>query len=148
MKIKIYTISKKAHNYGDYAKMLNSFGVELVVINVMNAKILNAQKISPHLAQESYTTEFMRFIAKDSTNIALDSKGKMMDSIEFSKIFGDKHSVNFFVGGAYGFTKDFLGKMQTLSLSKLTFSHRIIPLILCEQIYRAFCILNNHPYHK
>ncbi len=150
MKIKIYTISKKAHNYGDYATMLKSFGVDLEVINIMNARILGAQKISPELARESYSVELARFISVDSENIALDCKGKEMDSIAFSEMLQNcgANKVNFFIGGAYGFAKDFLAKTKTLSLSKLTFSHKIVPLILCEQIYRAFCIANRHPYHK
>ncbi len=157
MKIKIYTISKKAHNCEDYAKMLNQFGVELEVVSVMNTRIANAQKVatsedSPHaiaLARESYGDSLMRFISADSSNIALDSQGKELDSLGFSKIMQNSGKcVNFFVGGAYGFAPNFLAKTMNLSLSKLTFSHKIVPLILCEQIYRAFCIINNHPYHK
>ncbi|MGX2982959.1 23S rRNA (pseudouridine(1915)-N(3))-methyltransferase RlmH [Helicobacter sp. 23-1045] len=150
MKIKIYTISKKAHNCGDYEKMLKSFGVDLEVVNIMNTKILGAQKISPDSARESYSAELMRFVATDSANFALDCKGKELDSIGFSEVLQNcgTNKMNFFVGGAYGFAKDFLSKTQNLSLSKLTFSHKIVPLILCEQIYRAFCIANRHPYHK
>lgn len=157
MKIKIYTISKKAHSCEDYTKMLNRFGVELEIINIMNARIANAQKNatsedSSHaiaLARESYGDSLMRFISVDSSNIALDSQGKELDSLGFSNIMRDSgKSINFFVGGAYGFAPNFLSKVKTLSLSNLTFSHKIVPLILCEQIYRAFCIINNHPYHK
>ena len=150
MKIKIYTISKKAHNCGDYGTMLKSFGVDLEVISVMNARILGAQKKSPESARESYSAELAKFISADTSNFALDSKGKELDSIGFSNLLqncGTKQ-VNFFVGGAYGFTSAFLSKMTNLSLSKLTFSHKIVPLILSEQIYRAFCIANRHPYHK
>lgn len=150
MKIKIYTISKKAHNCGDYGTMLKSFGADLEVVNIMNARILNAQKISPKSARESYSAELAKFITMDSANFALDCKGKELDSIGFSEILQncETKKVNFFVGGAYGFTSAFLSKMTNLSLSKLTFSHKIVPLILCEQIYRAFCIANRHPYHK
>lgn len=150
MRIKIYTISKKTHNCEDYVKMLNQFGVELEIINVMNVRIANAQKISANLARESYGNELARFITKDSSNIALDSRGKELDSIGFSEMLHNigTNSVNFFIGGSYGFTSNFFTKTKILSLSKLTFSHKIVPLILCEQIYRAFCIINNHPYHK
>ncbi|MGX3010658.1 23S rRNA (pseudouridine(1915)-N(3))-methyltransferase RlmH [Helicobacter sp. 23-1044] len=150
MKIKIYTISKKAHNCGDYEKMLKSFGVDLEVVNIMNAKILNAQKISVDSAKEAYGVEFSKYLTAESANFALDTKGKELDSAKFSEILQNcgAKQVNFFVGGAYGFTSAFLSKITNLSLSKLTFSHKIVPLILCEQIYRAFCIMNRHPYHK
>ncbi len=151
MKIKIYTISKKADSCEDYIKMIKGFGVEMEVLNLSNAKIQNAQKISAEIAQNAYQSEFEKYLNENS--FALDSHGKEVDSLGFSEIMRDKlargkNSVNFFVGGAYGFGADFLAKTTNLSLSKLTFSHKIVPLILCEQIYRAFCIINNHPYHK
>jgi len=58
-----------------------------------------------------------------------------------------EHSVK--IGGAYGFNQEFLNKTQkVISLSKLTFAHKIAKTVLYEQIYRGHCIKNNHPYHK
>jgi 23S rRNA (pseudouridine1915-N3)-methyltransferase len=58
-------------------------------------------------------------------------------------------SVKFFIGGAYGFEKAFLDKGdKVISLSSLTFSHKIAKMVLLEQIFRGYAILHNHPYHK
>lgn len=146
MKIKIYVIAKNYLNGENYAKMANQFGVNIEVINIFNAKIQNAQKTSPQNAQNAYESEFSKFITKDS--IALDLNGKQIDSMAFSDLLKDRNHISFFVGGAYGFSKSFLQKMPSIALSKLTFSHSLVPLILCEQIYRALSIINNHPYHK
>jgi len=54
----------------------------------------------------------------------------------------------FVVGGAYGFSKKIYKKANSkISLSKMTFSHQMVRLIAVEQIYRAFTILKNEPYH-
>lgn len=85
--------------------------------------------------------------------VLLDERGKAMDSIQFAAFFDMKHqdslkSIVFIIGGAYGFSKDVYkrGNMQ-LSLSKMTFSHQMIPLFFTEQLYRAFTIIRGVPYH-
>ena len=54
----------------------------------------------------------------------------------------------FIVGGPYGFSKELIDRSNfKLSLSKMTFSHDMIRLFFLEQLYRAYSILNNEPYH-
>jgi len=72
-----------------------------------------------------------------------------MDSFAFSKLLEDRLTINFFIGGAYGFDREFLKMCDTtLSLSDLTMAHKVANLVLTEQIFRGLAILNNHPYHK
>ena len=86
--------------------------------------------------------------------IALSEKGKQYDSLAFSQLI-DKLQVTgggkieFLIGGAYGMDDQLLSEADDiLSLSDLTFPHQLVRLILLEQIYRAFSILNNTSYHK
>jgi 23S rRNA (pseudouridine1915-N3)-methyltransferase len=59
-----------------------------------------------------------------------------------------KKSVILTIGGAYGFSDEVKKRANGLiSLSSMTFSHQIVRIILLEQVYRAFTILNNEPYH-
>jgi 23S rRNA (pseudouridine1915-N3)-methyltransferase len=59
-----------------------------------------------------------------------------------------KKTVVLVIGGAYGFSDDVRQRANGLiSLSSMTFSHQIVRVILLEQVYRAFTILNNEPYH-
>ena len=61
----------------------------------------------------------------------------------------DRNQISFFIGGAYGLGDNLRGEMDRLvSLSRLTFAHKIAKLVLYEQIFRALCINANHPYHK
>lgn len=133
-----------------YQKQCQQFGATLTITDIMNGKILNAQKQSEKLAKISYTEVFLPLITKrnEGRNIALHPSGKPLDSFGFSKLFFGKTMINFFIGGSYGFDEEFLGKTMPISLSPLTFSHKIVKVILCEQIYRALSILNHHPYHK
>jgi len=86
--------------------------------------------------------------------VALDEKGEHMSSKEFAtlidKVDKSNHKkLHFLIGGAYGHDNAILKKAnKVISLSKLTFPHQMVRLILIEQIYRAFTINNNHPYHK
>jgi 23S rRNA (pseudouridine1915-N3)-methyltransferase len=86
--------------------------------------------------------------------ILLDEKGKEYTSVEFARIIQDKISyagkdIVFIIGGAYGFSpKVYQAVKDKVSISKMTFSHQMIRLLIVEQIYRAYTILNNEPYHK
>lgn len=85
--------------------------------------------------------------------VLLDENGKQYDSVAFSDQLqkymnsGIKQLV-LVIGGPYGFSTEVYQKANaTLSLSKMTFSHQMIRLFLIEQLYRAFTILKNEPYH-
>jgi len=85
--------------------------------------------------------------------ILLDENGKQMDSVSFSNYI-QKHmnsgikQLVFVIGGPYGFSDEVYNKAQgKLSLSKMTFSHQMVRLFVIEQLYRAFTILRNEPYH-
>jgi 23S rRNA (pseudouridine1915-N3)-methyltransferase len=85
--------------------------------------------------------------------VLLDDKGKEYSSLAFSQQIEKKQlqrikNLIFVVGGAYGFSKPLYTRCdEQLSLSKMTFSHQIIRIIFLEQLYRAYSILHNEPYH-
>lgn len=148
MKINLYCIAKKDKEdefVAHYQKLCKQFGAQLNIINLFNSEIQNAHKKSEQEAKSSYTRILSPYLG--SNNVALHPDSKMYDSFEFSKIL-DCASVNFFIGGAFGFEKNFLDKTKTLSLSALTLSHGVAKIVLCEQIYRGLSILHKHPYHK
>jgi len=85
--------------------------------------------------------------------ILLDENGKQTDSVGFSNYL-QKHmnsgikQLVFVIGGPYGFSQEMYNKVNgKLSLSKMTFSHQMVRLFVIEQLYRAFTILRNEPYH-
>lgn len=86
--------------------------------------------------------------------VLLDDKGIIHNSIEFAAFVNQMMvhiptKVVFLIGGAFGFSDEAYARAnQKLSLSNLTFSHQLARIVLLEQIYRAFSILNNEPYHN
>jgi 23S rRNA (pseudouridine1915-N3)-methyltransferase len=61
----------------------------------------------------------------------------------------DRGVVNFFIGGAYGFERGFVAQSNNaISFGKITLSHKLVKVVLMEQIFRGLTILHNHPYHK
>lgn len=86
--------------------------------------------------------------------ISLDREGKPVSSEGLSKSIKNlqvrgESKITFIIGGSHGLSKEVLDKSDyKMSLSYLTFTHQMSRLILLEQLYRAFKILNNEPYHK
>lgn len=94
-----------------------------------------------------------RALEKENHVVLLDPMGSMMDSIGFTdwifhkfEIYGSK--ISFAIGGPDGFYKKDKEQYPMISLSKLTFTHQMTRIILLEQIFRAFQIRQNSPYHK
>lgn len=129
-----------------YIKLIKKFS-DFKDISVFNNKINSAQNISATEARKSYTLALNPY--KKGFTIALDEKGKQLTSLEFASLLQDRNEISFFIGGAYGFEEEFKNQMHMcISLSKMTLIHKFAKTMLLEQIYRAFCINTNHPYHK
>ena len=92
-------------------------------------------------------------LKKNEFIILLDENGEHKSSVGFSKFIQKKlnsgmKTLTFVIGGPYGFSKEIKSMSNyQLSLSKMTFSHEMIRLFFTEQLYRAFSILKNEPYH-
>lgn len=97
--------------------------------------------------------EILKHISNKDYVISLAIKGIELSSIELAekidKTFTNNPNITFIIGGSNGIRQDILDKSNMLlSFSKLTYPHGLFRLILLEQIYRSFKILNNESYHK
>ncbi|AXK49370.1 23S rRNA (pseudouridine(1915)-N(3))-methyltransferase RlmH [Aliarcobacter trophiarum LMG 25534] len=151
MKINIYSIVKPTND--DFDKLIKEFikmSSKYATVKthyIFNNEIAKAQNIGEIEAKKIYTKTYLPYLK--GYNIALDVLGNSVDSFSFSKLLEDKNEINFFIGGAYGFEKEFLTLCNSvISLSNLTFAHKVATLVLSEQVFRSLSILNNHPYHK
>lgn len=151
MKINLYTIEKQSRDEfrticTQYRKMISRYAL-MQEENIFNKKIAAAQNRDAATAQASYSEAFQPYMK--GYNIVLHPDGKQTDSFEFYRYFDINTNLNFFIGGAYGFEEAFVRKADlAISLSKLTFSHKIAKVVLYEQIYRGLTLLHKHPYHK
>ena len=155
MKIKLIVIGKTDSNelnqlIQTYLKRLQHYiKMELEII----PDIKNRKQLSEKLQKEKEGELLLKSLKNTDVVVLLDEKGKQFRSVEFSNYLQGKMNAStkqlvFIIGGPYGFS-DTIYKRATskISLSKMTFSHQMIRLFMVEQIYRAFTILRNEPYH-
>ena len=88
-----------------------------------------------------------------SLSIALDRCGKPVSSVQWSELLNQSVSVgrpvDIFIGGPEGLTRDFIRQCdRVISISAMTFSHPLVRVLLAEQVFRAWSIVHNHPYHR
>jgi len=153
MKITIYSIDKRGKNelyepLIEHFKKISKYFAKIEIVDVFNNSIAKAQDSSANLAKNEYSKALTPFL-KSGFNVALDPEAKEVDSYEFAKIIQNNANINFFIGGAYGFEKNFVKNCDlSVSFGKITISHKLVKVLLMEQIYRGLSIINNHPYHK
>lgn len=158
MKITIACVGKIKEKYltagiDEFTKRLTPF-CKLEVVSINEEKMPdNPSAAAKEQVLEKETQRLMNIIPDNSYVILLDVIGKQLSSPELAAKFdslalqGSSH-ITFVIGGAFGYT-DALRKRAdfALSFSKMTFTHQMIRLLLVEQIYRAFKISRNEPYH-
>ncbi len=133
-----------------YIKRLSHYiKFELAII----PDIKNSKNLTQTQQKQKEGELILAKLQPSDTLIMLDEKGKQYSSIEFSQVLqkqmnsGIKRIV-FAIGGPYGFSEAVYHRANNkLSLSKMTFSHQMVRLFFIEQLYRAFTILKNEPYH-
>lgn len=134
----------------DYTKRLSfyiKFDLEIIP-DVKNAKSLSEAQ------QKAKEGELiLSKVAAADQLILLDENGKSFSSVGFSEELQKKmnsgiKTLVFAIGGPYGFSEAVCAKANgKISLSPMTFSHQMVRLFFIEQLYRAFTILRNEPYH-
>ena len=144
MKLKFIFLGKKV-----------SEPIDTMIVNYL--KRLNLYVKSEYLYlqdknQAKLEQKILSTIKPNTCLIILDEKGKNLNTLEYTHFIEDKinrySSILFVVGDAYGIPNKILNLSDYLiALSKMTFPHLLARLILVEQTYRSFTILNNHPYH-
>lgn len=124
--------------------------INLSFIDIKN-KIKPNNSIETILKEEA--NEISKRIRPTNALISCDSQGEQYSSTDFSKklqnIYESYSNIDFVIGGSHGLDSSILeSSNEIISFSKFTFPHRLFKLILIEQLYRGFSIINNKPYHK
>lgn len=94
----------------------------------------------------------LKELQSSDTVVLMDERGKELRSTEFARWLQGKQNISrrlvFVIGGPYGFSSDVYARAgEQLCLSKMTFSHQMVRLIMVEQLYRACTIIKGEPYH-
>ena len=123
-----------------------------ISFNIVEIKAIK-KKVSEQELKKLEAKELLNVLKAYDKVIILDENGEAMDSVAFSKeISRDMNKsykqICFVIGGAYGFEKTvYIKADKKISLSKMTMNHQLVRLVFVEQLYRAYTIINNLPYH-
>jgi len=159
MKVTIICVGKiKEKFYRDaideYAKRLSKY-CKFEIVEVADEKTPDkASAVEEEQIKEKEATRILSKIKPDAYVCTLEIEGKQLSStdlaiwMEKTTVGGNSH-ICFVIGGSLGLHSSVLARSNyALSFSKMTFPHQLMRVILSEQIYRAFRIINNEPYHK
>lgn len=159
MKITVIAVGKIKEKYlkdalVEYSKRLSRY-CKLEIIEVADEKTPDqASKAAEDLIRAKEGERILKHIRDDMYVITLEIGGKMLTSEEFAdkiETLGvqGKSSIAFVIGGSIGLGKEVLKRSDfALSFSKMTFPHQLMRVVLLEQVYRGYRIMNGEPYHK
>ena len=151
MKISVLYVGKKSSDYEDktseYQKRINKYS-ELEFLRIDHfengSEIEKIEKESEKILDKIKPSDYV---------VLLDEDGGDLTSIQFAAMIDDRQNdsskrVVFIIGGAYGVSKDITDRANyTLRLGKMVWPHELVRLMITEQLYRAFAILAELPYH-
>lgn len=159
MKITIITVGKIKEKYlkdaiAEYTKRLSKY-CKLEIVEVADEKTPdNASEVVEDSIRSKEAERILKYVKDDAYVVTLEINGKQLtseelaDKVEKLGVQGTSHII-FIIGGSIGLGKEVLAKSNyALSFSKMTFPHQLMRVILLEQIYRSYRIINGEPYHK
>lgn len=159
MKVTILSVGKIKEKFyteavGEYSKRLSRY-CRLEIIQVADEKTTeNCSEAEADIVKQKEAKRLLAKVPDDAYVITLEINGKQIDSVELAEkinklgISGISHIV-FIIGGSLGLHGLVSERADySLSFSKMTFPHQLMRVILLEQLYRSYRIINNQPYHK
>ncbi|WP_392537042.1 23S rRNA (pseudouridine(1915)-N(3))-methyltransferase RlmH [Legionella sp. 227] len=155
LKITVITLGNKMPDWvtqgsNEYAKRFND-GIQLKIIEIPLIRRSKSSDLSRIMEKESALIK--EALPNSARIIALEIEGKTFSSeelaLKISQLNQTTSHLCFLIGGPEGLSKDILKLCdERWSLSKLTLPHPLVRIVLLETLYRAWSIINNHPYHK
>lgn len=159
MKITLITVGKIKEKYlkdaiAEYTKRLSKY-CKLEIVEVADEKTPdNASEVVEDAIRAKEAERILKHVKDDAYVITLEINGKQLSSEELADkidklgVQGTSHII-FIIGGSIGLGEEVLKKSDfALSFSKMTFPHQLMRVILLEQVYRSYRIINREPYHK
>ena len=117
------------------------------------ADVRNTRNMAPSRQKQLEGEAILRLVGEGDYLTLMDERGTQYTSMEYAqwlqkRMLSGVKRLLIVIGGPYGFSDEVYARAnQKISLSKMTFSHQIVRAIFAEQLYRAFTILHNEPYH-
>ena len=158
MKLKVISIGQLKNNpileiQKDYESRILNLSKSVGIKNIEIKELPISKKSSIKERQKEEAKIISQHIKKHNLNVFLDGKGENINSVDISQIISkssfDGNDLVFIIGGPDGFDEKIIkAANKIISFSKVTWPHKLIRIMLLEQLYRGITILNNHPYHR
>lgn len=145
------TISYVRNGIEEFTNRIRRFPTPFEIKVVADVK--TSKKSTPDAQKQAEGTAILANVQNSDHLVLLDERGRQYTSREFAAFIEQKgvagvRNLIFVVGGPYGFSEEVYNRANSmLSLSKMTFPHELVRLFFVEQIYRAYTISANMPYH-
>ena len=158
MKLKVISIGQLKNNpileiQRDYESRILNLSKSVGIKSLEIKELPISKKSSIKERQKEEAKIIFQYIKQDNFNIFLDGKGENINSVDISQIISkssfDGKDLVFFIGGPDGFDEKIIKVAnKIISFGRVTWPHKLIRIMLLEQLYRGITILNNHPYHR
>lgn len=155
MKITLIAVGKTEDKYliEGIEKYLNRLKHYINFAIIIIPELKNTKSLTEAQQKDKEAALISKHISATDVVVLLDEKGKKYSSVAFAQylnkqMIGSVQHLVFIIGGPYGFDEQIYKRANSsMSLSDMTFSHQMVRLFFVEQLYRAFTILKNEPYH-
>ena len=155
MKVTLLAIGKTDKKYfiqgiEEYSKRLKHY---IKYESIIIPDIKNVKNLTQEEQKKNEGEQILKKLSDTDFVVLLDENGETFTSVKFSKFIENQmlksfKNMVFVIGGPYGFSEEVYKRAnKKISLSLMTFSHQMVRLIFIEQLYRAFTIIRNEPYH-
>jgi len=158
MKLKVISIGQLKNNpileiQRDYESRILNLSKSVGIKSLEIKELPISKKSSIKERQKEEAKIISQHIKQDNLNVFLDGKGENINSVDISQIISkssfDGKDLVFFIGGPDGFDEKIIKVAnKIISFGRVTWPHKLIRIMLLEQLYRGVTILNNHPYHR
>ena len=158
MKLKVISVGQLKNNpileiQRDYESRILSLSKSVGIKNLEIKELPISKKSSVKERQKEEAKIISQHIKQDNLNVFLDGKGENINSVDISQIISkssfDGKDLVFFIGGPDGFDEKIIKVAnKIISFGRVTWPHKLIRIMLLEQLYRGITIINNHPYHR
>lgn len=149
MKITILSVGKKPH--GAEADVINQYMKRIQKPLHVEWKFISHQPGDAEAAKKAESRAILDLLSEDDYILLLDERGRSIDNQTLARLLDPQahtYNVSIIIGGAYGVDEDVRKKADVvISLSSLVFPHKLVRMIVAEQMYRTQSILQGHPYH-
>lgn len=158
MKLKVISIGQLKNNpileiQRDYESRILNLSKSVGIKNLEIKELPISKKSSIKERQKEEAKIISQHIKQNNLNLFLDGKGENINSVDISQIISkssfDGKDLVFFIGGPDGFDEKIIKVAnKIISFGRVTWPHKLIRIMLLEQLYRGITIINNHPYHR